>query len=418
MTGMNWSENIRYEAAEVKAPTSIEELQEIVAGAAKVKALGTRHSFNRVADTPGGVQVTTADLGLEVSVDRDAMTATVPGGWSYSAVAAELQAQGVALRNLGSLPHISVAGATATGTHGSGDTNQGLAAEISGLEFVTADGSLQRFDRSSPQFSALPVGLGAFGIITRITLDVIPTYLVRQDQYRGASWTTVLDNLDEIMASAYSVNLHAGYSEMNTRTIWQKSLVPTDADGLPVIKDVPDELWGAPRLDAIELDPGRVTTLTVPGPWSERLAHFVPEGSPSAGGDELQTEYFVSRPDAVGAINALRQMGERIDPHLHGTEIRTVAADDLWLSPSVGRDCLSLGFTWKKHPKEVLALLPDIEAALAPFNPTPHWGKLFAMGRSELLERFDRLDDFLTLASTMDPDRTFFNPFLQRLAVD
>ncbi len=416
MTGMNWSENIRYEASELRAPSSVEELQEIVASAPHVKALGTRHSFNRVADTPGGVQVTTADLGLEVTVDREQMTATVPGGWSYSTVAAQLQDHGVALRNLGSLPHISVAGATATGTHGSGDTNQGLAAEISGLEFVTADGSLQHFDRSSPQFAAMPVGLGAFGIITRITLDVIPTYLVRQDQYRGASWETVLENLDEIMASAYSVNLHAGYSETHTRTIWQKSLVETDASGSAIDHDVPDELWGAPRLDVVELDPGRVTTLTVPGPWSERLAHFVPEGAPSAGGDELQTEYFVSRSDAVAAINVLRQMGEKIDPHLHGTEIRTVAADDLWLSPSVGRDCLSLGFTWKKHPTEVLALLPEIEARLAPFKPTPHWGKLFAMGRDELVERFDRLDDFLELAHAMDPRGTFSNPYLRRLA--
>ena len=378
MREMNWSENIQYESAEVRHPSSVAELQELVAGAKSVKALGTRHSFNRVADSPGGVQVTTATLDLDVAVDSEAMAATVPGGWSYSAVVSALESQGVALHNMGSLPHISVAGATATGTHGSGDTNRVLSAAISGLEIVKADGSLMHVDRSMPELGAMAVGLGAFGVITQVTLYVEPSYLVRQDLYKGASWESVLANLDEIFASAYSVNLHAGFSETDTRTIWQKSRLETDINGDPIDPDVPDELWGAKRLAVIDLDPGRVTTITTPGPWSERLAHFVPEGAPSAGGDELQTEYFVDRSDAVSAIGQLRAMGERIDPHLHGTEIRTVNADDLWLSPATGRDCLSIGFTWKKHPKEVLALLPDIEAALAPFKPTPHWGKLFA----------------------------------------
>ena len=378
MREMNWSENIQYESAEVRHPSSVAELQELVAGAKSVKALGTRHSFNRVADSPGGVQVTTATLDLDVAVDSEAMAATVPGGWSYSAVVSALESQGVALHNMGSLPHISVAGATATGTHGSGDTNRVLSAAISGLEIVKADGSLMHVDRSMPELGAMAVGLGAFGVITQVTLYVEPSYLVRQDLYKGASWESVLANLDEIFASAYSVNLHAGFSETDTRAIWQKSRLETDINGDPIDPDVPDELWGAKRLAVIDLDPGRVTTITTPGPWSERLAHFVPEGAPSAGGDELQTEYFVDRSDAVSAIGQLRAMGERIDPHLHGTEIRTVNADDLWLSPATGRDCLSIGFTWKKHPKEVLALLPDIEAALAPFKPTPHWGKLFA----------------------------------------
>ena len=414
-TATNWSENIRYEAVALHHPSSVAELQELVAGAANVKALGTRHSFNTIADSPGGVQVSTASLDLDVSIDTDTMAATVPGGWSYSAVAAALEARGLALHNLGSLPHISVAGATATGTHGSGDTNRVLSAAISGLEIVTADGSLMHVDRSMAELGAMAVGLGAFGVITRITLDVEPSYLVRQDIYEGARWDTVLANLDEIMASAYSVNLHAGFSSATTRKIWQKSRVEIDASGEPVPVEVPDQRWGGERL-LTELEPGRVTTINIPGPWSDRLAHFLPESSPSVGGDELQTEYFVGRSDAVAAIEALRAMGERIDPHLHGTEIRTVAADDLWLSPVTGRDCLSIGFTWKKHPKEVLALLPDIEAALARFEPTPHWGKLFAFDRSDLAGRFARLDDFLELAATLDPHGKFANPFLDRLA--
>ena len=416
MAEMNWSENIQYESAAILYPSSVAKLQEQVANASRVKALGTRHSFNRIADTPGGLQVSTSNLGLEVSVDPETMTATVPGGWSYAAVAAELQNQGVALQNMGSLPHISIAGATATGTHGSGDTNKVLAAEIRGLELVTADGSLLQIDRSNPELEAMAVGLGAFGIITRVMLDVQPSYLVRQHLYKGASWASVLTNLDEVFASAYSVNLHAGYSEADTRTIWQKARVEVDSNGDPILTEIPDELWGAQRLDVVDLDPGRVTTITTPGPWSERLPHFTPESSPSAGGDELQTEYFVDRTNAVAAIEVLRTMGQRIDPHLHGTEIRTVAADDLWLSPTAGRDCLSLGFTWKKHQKEVLALLPDIEAALARLEPTPHWGKLHAFDRSALIPRFPRLDEFLELAASLDPSGKFSNPYLQALA--
>jgi xylitol oxidase len=290
-----------------------------------------------------------------------------------------------------------------------------LAAALCELELVTADGSLLHVDRTHPDFAAMAVGVGAFGIVTRMTLDVEPSYLVRQHLYKDASWDDVLDNLDEIFASAYSVNLHADFSASHTRTIWQKQRLETDASGTPILPDVPDERWGATRLDVADLDAGRVTPITVPGPWSERLAHFVPGGAPSKGGDELQTEYFVDRADAAAALQVLRGMGERIDPHLHGSEIRTVAADDLWLSPATGRNCLSIGFTWKKNVAEVTALLPHIEAALAPFAPTPHWGKLFAMGRGELEERFPRLDDFLDAVARMDPDGVFANPFLRRL---
>ncbi len=410
MAELNWSENIEYTASALHHPTSVAELQELVAAATHVKALGTRHSFNRIADTEGA-QISTASLDLSATIDHDAMTATVPGGWSYAMVASTLEAAGVALSNMGSLPHISIAGGSATGTHGSGDANQILAAEISALDLVTADGSLKHVDRASPELAAMAVGLGAFGIVTAVTLDVQPSYLVRQDLYKGASWDVVLENLDEVMASAYSVNLHADFSSSDTRTIWQKSRVATDA-----VDAVPAELWGATRLDQTELDPGRVTSLLPPGPWNERLPHFVPEGAPSVGGDELQTEYFVDRSNAVAAIDTLRSMGTRIDPHLHGTEIRTLAADDMWLSPTIGRDCLCIGFTWKKHVREVLSLLPEIEAALAPLEPTPHWGKLFAFTHAELARRFDRLDDFVGLVHELDPSGKFDNSFLRRIA--
>ena len=413
MAEFNWSENIEYRSVELRRPSSTEELQTLVAGASKVKALGTRHSFNRVADTDG-LHVCLDQLDLDVSVDLEAMTATIPGSWSYSEVGKALDDAGVALKNMGSLPHISLAGATATGTHGSGSSNQILAAEISSIEMVTAEGSLTTIDNAMPEFNAVAVGLGAFGVITTMTLDVVPAYQMRQDIYRVTSWDAFLKNLEEVMASAYSVQVHADFSSPDIRAIWQKSLVQTSDDGESVLTEVPATRWGAERLDIDEIDPGRITRL-IPGPWHERLPHFTPESSPSLGGDELQTEYFVDRSDAVDALNALREMGERIDAHLHGSEIRTVAADEIWLSPTTGRDCLTIGLTWKKHPAEVQALLPDIEAALAPFAPTAHWGKLFAFGRDELEAQYERLDDFVSLAKQMDPAGKFSNRFLQRL---
>ena len=342
------------------------------------------------------------------------MTATVPGSWTYSQVGNMLNNAGVALKNMGSLPHISLAGGTATGTHGSGDRNQILAAEVSSIEMVTADGSLITVDSDMAEFGAVAVGLGALGIITTMTLDVVPAYQMRQDIYRVASWDAFLENFDDVMASAYSVNVHANFSSVDTNAIWQKSIVETTDDGEPVPTDVPSMLWGANRLDISELDPGRMTRLT-PGPWHERLPHFTPESTPSLGGDELQTEYFIDRKMAVDALVALRAMGERIDAQLHGSEIRTVAADDLWLSPTTGRDCVSIGLTWKKRPVEVLALLPDIEAALAPYSSTAHWGKLFAFGRDELNEQYEKLDEFVALAAQLDPAQKFSNRFLKKL---
>lgn len=415
----NWCEELVYEAAEVQRPTSVEQVQELVAGAERVKALGTRHSFSTVADSPGGLllDMTELDTGIAVGGDSnlDSMTATVPGGASYGVVVDALEAEGVALENLASLPHISIAGGTATGTHGSGDTNKILSAAIVGLELVTADGSLVTVDRSSPDLAAMAVGLGAFGIITRVTLEVEPSFTVLQDVYVGAPWEVFLDNLDEVMACAYSVNVGGNFSPDNLRSYWFKHRLDVDASGERIVPERPPTRFGGELYDSDEVRNPAATPLGVPGPWSQRLAHFRLDATPSVGGDELQSEWFVARPDAADALRALRAMGDRIDPHLHGFELRTVAADNLWLSPAYERDTFSIGFTWKKHPHEVRALLRPIDEALAPFAPRPHMGKLSAMARYVLAERFDRLDDFLALVDLYDPDGKFSNPYLESL---
>jgi xylitol oxidase len=411
----NWAGNLAYSADTVHYPRSVAEIQELVARLSRVKVLGTRHTFNSIGDSPGGALIGLSELAPDITVDDNAMTVSVTGGTRYGVLAAELQSQGYALHNTGSLPHISVAGATATGTHGSGDRNGILSIAVSAVELVKADGSLVTVDRSNPDLKALAVGLGAFGVITRLVLDIQPTYLVRQDVYRNAPWDTVLDAFEEVMASAYSVSLLGDFGSPVIRELWQKTRVESvpDADERP--EPVPASLYGGTWYDDAEEPPHHSLNVRagIAGPWSDRLPHFRLDAPPSAGGDELQTEYFVDRQYAIHALRTLRSFGDRISPHLHAAEIRTVASDDLWLSPAYERDSLCIGFTWRKHPAEVSGLLPEIEAALAAYEPRPHWGKLFTFNTEDLARRFPRLPDFLELTTTYDPTGKFSNPFIE-----
>ncbi len=403
----NWAGNVEYSPAALLRPDSVDALQEIVAVSAKVKALGTRHSFTDAADTPDGALISLESLDDHVTVDHETMTAEIAGGSSYGVVASQLEAAGVALPNMGSLPHISVAGATATGTHGSGDRQRILADAIQTIEIVTPGGELRRIGRTDPDFPAVAVGIGAFGLITRLTVAVEPTYQMRQDVYRDLPWDRVLDDFDELMASVDSVNLQGRFSRDTVVRSISKSRS---------LDDAPDTLMGGWRDDVDdEAGPQHTPRRGVPGPWHLRLPHFHLDQPPSVGGDELQTDYMVARTDAPAAIDALRAMGEAIDAHLWGFEIRSVAADDIWMSPAHGRDSVSIGFTWKKHIAEVTALLPAVESALAPFEPRPHWGKLFALSPQVLADTLPRYRDFFALVDQRDPSGVFANPFLDRL---
>ena len=405
----NWAGNLTYRAAAVHRPTTVADVQDLVARSPRVRALGTRHSFSAVADRPGGDLVSLDALPPEIDVDADAMVVSVTGGTRYGELAAELHDKGFALHNTGSLPHISVAGATATGTHGSGDANGILSTAVVALEVVRADGSVQTVDRSGTEMAAMAVGLGMFGVITRVVLEIQPTYRVRQDVYVGAPWDGVLEAFDEIMAGAYSVSLLGDVGAPMLAQIWQKTRV---GDEPPA--PAPRSLHGGRWYDDADVPAG--TGLNpragLVGPWSERLPHFRLDAPPSVGGDELQTEYFVAREHAVDAVAAVRRMGERISPHLHAAEIRTVAGDDLWLSPAYGRDSVSIGFTWRKHPEQVHTLIGDVESALADFAPRPHWGKLHRFDRAALARSFSRLPDALDLARRLDPAGKFASDLL------
>ena len=412
---LNWSGTYHFTAREMIAARTIGEVQRAVAGrpGGRVRAIGTRHSFNDLADN-GATLVSVTGIAPEPVIDEAAHTVTVGAGVTYGALAAWLQDQGWALGNLGSLPHISVAGATATGTHGSGSRNRILSAALAGLEYVAADGELRQADRTTPDFAGLPVGLGAFGIVVRITLDIQPSYLVRQDAYTHLPWDRTLEDLDAIMGAAYSVSLFTDWSGDSLHAAWVKRRVADAA------ADVPEEFFGARRdpgpVRFIDAPADNLTVLGVAGPWAQRLPHFRLDSTPS-NGNEIQSEYFVDRRHGAAALAAVRQETAKITPLLLVSEIRSIAPDELWLSGSYQRETLAIHFTWRNEPEQVNAVLKHVEAALAPFGPRPHWGKVSHVTAAQVAEQYPRLADARDLFERLDPDGRFSNERLERLGV-
>jgi xylitol oxidase len=408
--GVNWARNYEYTAAGLVRPASVAEVQDAVASSPRIRALGSRHSFTDLADSPGTL-LSLDLLDAPIEIDEENRSVTVGGGVLYGNLATVLQAAGWALHNLASLPHISVAGAIATGTHGSGDANGNLSSAVSALEIVTASGELLTPRRGDPDFDGAVVALGALGIVTRVTLDIQPTFDVRQDLYDDLSFAELLVNFDAITSSAYSVSLFTDWLGDSLRTVWIKSRMDAPAP--------PERLFGAERQSTerhmlADQPPSNVTQQGgIAGPWSDRLAHFKLGFTPS-NGDELQSEYLVPRRNAIEAIEAVRSLGPRIAPLLLVTELRTMAADSLWLSGAYETDAVGVHFTWKPLGAEVRALLPEIEALLLPLGARPHWGKVFTAEVGQVESLYPRFDDFRALAARLDPQRKFGNAFLER----
>jgi alditol oxidase len=401
----NWAGNVAYSARSIARPGSLDELRRLVAGSDRVRALGTRHSFNRIADSPG-VLVSVAGLPPAVAVAADRGSVSVPAGLRYGELAGHLRGHGLALPNLGSLPHISVGGACATGTHGSGDRNGCLSTAVSALELVTADGDLLTLRRSvDEEFAGAVVGLGRLGVVVRLMLDVVPAFGVRQYVYDGLPRDRLAEHFDEVFGSAYSVSIFTDWRSPRINQVWRKQL----ADAPEPERDWLDaRLADGPRHPVAGISPVTCTEqLGVPGPWDERLPHFRLDFTPSVGA-ELQSEFLLPRDRAVEALAALDQVAHLISPVLLISEIRTVAADDLWLSPAYRRDTVGLHFTWVPDAAAVTPVIRAVEEALAPFEPRSHWGKLFG-DRVVLPGSYDRLPDFRRLVDRCDPTGKFRN---------
>ena len=400
----NWAGNITF-SAEPHAPESVPELQELVRSAEQVRVLGSGHSFNRIADTTG-MLVSVASLPRVITVGEG--TVTVSAGLRYGEVTAALQAEGRALHNLGSLPHISVAGACSTGTHGSGDANGTLASAVSGITFLNADGELVTLTRDDPDFAGSVISLGALGVTVSLQLDTQPSFEISQVVYDGLPVERLGADFEEVFASAYSVSAFTDWVDPDVM-IWRKLRAGTPYEPSWLGARIAD---GARH--PIKSMPADFATQQggVPGPWNERLPHFRLEFTPS-NGEELQSEYFVPRAVAAQAFEELKALGGLMAPVIQISEVRTIAADDLWLSPSQGRDTVALHFTWIRDEEAVRPVVEAIEQVLLPLGARPHWGKVFTVDAATLRECYPKVPEFTALAAKYDPTGKFRNDYLK-----
>jgi alditol oxidase len=461
----NWAGNIAFQAPEFHRPASLAQLQALVARAGRIRVLGTGHSFNDVADSPGA-QVSLAGLPPEVEIDSAASVAKVAAGLSYAQLAGHLDRHGFALRNLASLPHISVAGACATATHGSGVTNQNLAAAVAGLTVVTAGGDVVEVGHGDDGFDGAVVHLGALGVVTSLLLELVPSFDVAQRVYEDLPLEVLDDHFAELAAAGYSVSMFTDWRAPRLTQVWIKqcaaapdAAVPpassfpvpelavppassfpvpesavSQASSFPVPElavspassfSVPESAVAqAPWFTAVPAPAARhpvpgvspeacTEQLGVPGRWYERLPHFRPEFQPSAGA-ELQSEFLLPMAHAIPALHALAEIRDHLAPVLQICEIREVAADGFWLSPCYRQDSVAFHFTWIADTAAVLPVVALAERQLAPFAPRPHWGKIFTSSPEDLHSRYERLPDFLDLMRRFDPSGKFRNAYTER----
>ncbi len=405
----NWSGNIEYRPAEIARPESISELQKVVADSRKVRAYGSGHSFNTLADTDGTL-IAFSEFDKNIEIDSSKMLVRVPAGVRYGEVAPKLHANGFALRNMGSLPHITVVGATSTGTHGSGVGNKNLSGSIAEIELITATGDAITLDQS--ELPAARVALGSIGIIHHLTLDIVPTYDVAQTVYFDLPFVQLISNLDAILSAGYSVSVLSMWGDEFVDQVWVKSKIGTN----PVLTQ--NEWFGA-KLATRKSNPIReadsaaaTEQFGLPGPWFERLPHFKLDFTPSFG-EELQTEYFIDRKDAPAALNAIYKIREELSELIMVCEMRTVAQDENWLSEAYGRETFVFHFTWRPNIPAVEKLLLKIEASLEPFKARPHWGKVFTNNAFDFSSLYPKFNSFITYRGTYDPSRKFVNKLLE-----
>ncbi|WP_090337687.1 D-arabinono-1,4-lactone oxidase [Dyadobacter koreensis] len=409
----NWAGNLEYSTTRLYQAKTSNDVQDFVKKHPKFKVLGTRHCFNKIADSKDEfISITQADEAIEIA--SDGKTVTVNAGIKYGQLSPYLDKKGFALHNLASLPHISVAGACATATHGSGEKSGNLATAVSGFEMVAGTGEIVKLskEKDGERFLAAVVNLGALGVVTKMTLDIQPTFEMNQFVYENLPMAQLKDNFDAIESKGYSVSLFTNWQSLDIAEIWVKRKIQKGEMYKP-----DTELFGA-RLATKNLHPipelsaeNCTEQMGVPGPWYERMPHFKMGFTPSSG-KELQSEFFVPRKNAVEAIMAISRLADQVGPHLLTSEIRTIAADNFWMSPCYRQDSVAIHFTWKQDWPAVSKLLPVIEKELAPFNARPHWGKLFTMTPAKLKTLYEKLPDFQEIAKEYDPNGKFRNGFL------
>lgn len=410
----NWAGNLQFSTSHIHQPKDLEEAVSLIKKLPKLRVLGSRHSFNDIADSEQHLLSTTF-LNRLVDLDKNNRKVTVEAGMKYGDLCLLLEKEGYALHNLASLPHISISGSISTGTHGSGMGNGNLSSAVSAIEFIDGNGAMVRLTRENdPSFMGAVVGLGALGMLTKVTLNIEPSYEMAQVIYKDLPIQALKDHLSEIMGAGYSVSLFTDWTSEKINQVWVKKRANENGT-----IDFPSELFGAspfeiPVHPVQSMSPESCTVqLGHTKRWFEILPHFKMEFQPSAG-KELQSEYFIPIEHAFEAISSIQEMAKEISPLLFISEIRAIKADELWLSPCFQRDTIAIHTTWKQEIPEVMGILPKMEKKLAPYQARPHWAKLFSIPPSELEKRYSKLNDFRKLMQQHDPEGKFRNSYIEK----
>ncbi|GAE92269.1 xylitol oxidase [Gracilibacillus boraciitolerans JCM 21714] len=416
-TYQNWAKNYTYNANKWEEPDTIEQMKEVVKQNNKLRVVGSRHSFNDIADSEE-TMISLQKFNRVIGLDREHLTVTVEAGIIYSDLSHYLQQNGFALQNMASLPHISVAGACATATHGSGNQNSNLSTSIREMEVISSTDEIVTFSREKNEQEmngGAAVSLGGLGVIIKLTLDIVPTFDIKQNVYENLAFNELEDNFDNIFSSAYSVSLFTDWKDDTFNYAWLKHAITADTDST----EAASTFYGATlAMEKRHPIPGIggaehcTDQLGIAGPWLDRLPHFRMDFTPS-NGQELQSEYILDRSHAYQALKAISLIRAEIASLLQISEIRTIAKDNLWMSSCYKQDSVAIHFTWKDDWESVQKVLPKIEEALAPFNARPHWGgKLFTMEPKQVQSLYEKLPDFQKLLQQYDPQGKFRNKFM------
>lgn len=413
----NWAGNYEYSTDKIHYPKTIEEVQQVIRACKKIKVLGTRHSFNGIGDSNNNL-LSLRDLAAKFSLDKKSMFVNIGAGIRYGQLSQYLHEHGYALHNLGSLPHISIAGACVSATHGSGVSNGILASAVSEIEFINSEGDVMMLSREKDgeNFHGAVVNLGGIGVVTNLTLDIQPTFDITQYVYQHLPQEALYSDIDKILSSGYSVSLFTDWKRKNFNQVWIK--IKTEENKNDSTLPVSDFFGAKPATKnlhpIIELPAENCTQqMGIVGPWHERLPHFRMNFTPSSG-EELQSEYFVPREYGLNAITAMFELSDQISPYIQVSEIRTIDEDKFWMSPCYKQPSLAIHFTWTQNWAVVSKLLPIIEEKLEPFFARPHWAKLFTISPLRLKSLYEKLPDFQKLLTRYDPQGKFRNDFLNR----
>lgn len=396
----NWGGNFNYSTQNIQYPRSVAEVQQIVKNAGKLRVVGSRHSFSKIADSEC-TMLSTIGLNKIIGINGSIPSVTVQGGLTYTDLLTSLNTAGFALPNLASLAEISVGGAASTNAHGTGVANQALANHIRSMEIVLANGSLLTIGPNDPRLKGMAAGLGAFGVVTQLELKLVPAFNITTYTYVNMPVQNSYENFAALQNMGFGVllvNMFTAPDAWNIAIVYARS----DANNTAMLTS---NLFG-----------GTLVSQTTQ-PSYLALLSIAQIGLSGVDGNEIQTEYFVPISKAVEAIKAVTAVANstNIFPSLATAfVIRTIASDDLWMSEYYGNDTMvAIHFSWQNNVTAVEAVLPQLERAMIPYGARPHWGKMFTMEPEDFLPHYPKVNEFKKLAEQLDPKGKFRNEFLE-----